>query len=78
MLQALLPARVLAVATSLQLELSQDTIVHCIGMSLRQVQRIKYNLIIHSSVRKPKVVQQGQKSKIMPEMKEVNAPLYRL
>ena len=76
--QALLPARALAVAASLQLELSQDTIVHCTGVSLRQVQRIKHNLVVQSSVRKPKVVQQGRKSKITPEMEEVNAPLYRV
>jgi len=76
--QALLPSRALAVAASLQLELSQDTIVHRTGVSLRQVQRIKHNLIVHSSVRKPKVVQQGRKSKITPEMEEVNAPLYRV
>jgi len=76
--QALLPARALAVAASLQLELSQDTIVHRMGVSLRQMQRIKHNLIVHGSVRKLKVVQQGRKSKITPEMEEVNAPLYRL
>src|SRR5204863_4342262 len=53
-----------AVAASLQLELSQDTIVHRMGVSLRQVQRIKHNLVVHSSVRKPKVVQQGRSLKL--------------
>ena len=62
--QALLPSRALAVAASLQLELSQDTIVHRTGVSLRQVQRIKHNLVVHSSVRKPKVVQQGRSLKL--------------
>ena len=76
--QALLPTRALAVAASLLLELSQDTIVHRTGMSLRQVQRIKHNLVVHGSVHKPKVVQQGRKSKITSEMDKVNAPLYRL
>jgi hypothetical protein len=75
--QALLPARALAVAAGLQLELSQDTIVHQTRVSLRQVQRIKHNLVVHGSVQKPKVVQQGRKSKITPEMETVKAPSYR-
>ena len=76
--QALLPARALAVAASLQLELSQDTIVHRMGVSLRQVQRIKHNLVFHGSLKKPKIVQQGRKSKITREMEEVRAPLYSI
>ena len=76
--QALLPARALAVAASLQLELPQDTIVERTRVSLRQVQRIKHNLVIHGSIRKPKDVQQGRKSKITPDMEEVKTLLYSL
>ena len=76
--QALLPARALAVAASLQLELPQDTIVERTRVSLRQVQRIKHNLVIHGAIRKPKVVQQGRKSKITPDMEEVKTLLYSL
>ena len=76
--QTLLPTRALAIAASLQLELSQDTIVHCTGVSLHQVQRMKYDLVVHGFVQKSNVVQQGWKSKTTPEMEEVNASLYHL
>ena len=48
------------------------------SISLPQVQRIKHNLVVHGSIRKPKVIQQGRKSKITPEMEEVRAPLYSI
>jgi hypothetical protein len=76
--QALSLEKGLAVAGSLQLDLPHETIVKQTNVSLRQVQRIKHNLVIHGSIRKPKVVQQGRKSKITPEMEEVSLPLMML
>ena len=76
--QALSRDKALAVAASLQLELPHETIVKQTKVSLRQVQRIKYNLIVHDCIHKPKVVQQGRKSKITHEMEEVRAPLYSI
>ena len=72
MLQALSLNKALTKAGSLQLDLPHEMIVKQTNVSLRQVQRIKYNLIIHGSIHKPKVIQQGRKSKTMPEMEEVS------
>jgi hypothetical protein len=76
--QALSRDKALAVSASLQLELPHETIVRQTHVSLRQVERIKHNLIIHGCIRKPKIVQQGWKSKITPEMEEVRAPSYSI
>ncbi len=69
--QALSNSKALAVAAGLQLDLPHESIVNQTHVSLRQVQRIKHNIIVHGSVRKPKVVLQGRKPKITPEMEEV-------
>ena len=69
--QALPCEKVLAVAASLQLDLPHETIVKQTKVSLRQVERIKHNLVLYGSFKKPKVVQQGRKSKITREMEEV-------
>ena len=76
--QALPHEKALAVAESLRLDLPHETIVKQTKVSLRRVQRIKHNLVFHGSFKKPKVVQQGRKSKIMREMEEVRAPLYSI
>ena len=76
--QALPHEKALSVAASLWLDLPHETIVKQAKVSLRQVQRIKHNLIFHGSLKKPKVVQQGRKSKITREMEEVRAPLYSI
>ena len=76
--QALSLDKALAVAGSVQLDLPHETIIKQTNVSLRQVQRIKHNLVIHGSIHKPKVIQQGRKSKITPEMEEVSLPLMTL
>ena len=73
MLQALSPQKSLAVAACLQLNLVPDSIEKTTSISPRQIRRIKRNIAIYGSIRKPKVVKQGRRSKITDEMAKVQA-----
>jgi len=44
--RALSPCKALAVAEGLQLDLPQETFVNQFTVSLRQIQRIKYNIVL--------------------------------
>ena len=71
--QALSPQKSLAVAAGLQLNLAPDSIEVTTSVSKRQIRWIKRNISVYGSIRKPKVVKQGRKSKITDEMAEVGA-----
>jgi hypothetical protein len=65
-------------AQTIQFMLAQDlphtliaTEVKC---SVRQVGRIKANIILHGTVRPPKVVHQGRNYKVTAEMEDVHIP----
>ena len=73
--QALSREKVLAVAVSLQLDLPQGVIATREKVSERQVRRIKHNLVVYGSTRKPKAKRQGRLPKIAPEMEEVRTYL---
>jgi hypothetical protein len=69
--QALSLEKNLAVAAGLELNLAPDALQKATAVSKRQIRRIKLNLAKYQTIRKPKVVQQGRKSKITDEMAEV-------
>jgi hypothetical protein len=71
--QALSPQKSLAVAACLQLNLDPEAIENTTSVSQRQIRRIKRNIAVYGSIRKPKVVKQGRRSKITDEMAEVRA-----
>ena len=70
---AVSPEKCLAVAASLQLNLVPDSIEETTSVSKRSIRRIKRNITVYGSIRKPKVVKQGRRSKITDEMTEVQA-----
>ena len=71
--QALPPQKSLAVAASLQLNLTCDSIEETTSVSKRSIRRIKRNITIYGSIQKPKVMKQGRRSRITDEMTEVRA-----
>jgi hypothetical protein len=71
--QTLPPEKSLAVAAGLQLDLPHASIHNATSVSERQIRRIKCNISRYGSLRKPKVVKQGRRSKITDEMVEVQA-----
>jgi hypothetical protein len=71
--QALPPEKSLAVAAGLQLDLAHASIHEATSVSERQIRRIKRNISVYGSIRKPKVVKQGRRSKITDEMAEVRS-----
>jgi len=54
--KALSPQKSLAVAAALQLNLEPKAIQNTTSVSLRQIRRIKRNIAVYGSIRKPKVV----------------------
>ena len=71
--QALSPPKSFAIVTYLQLNLDPEVIQNTTSISQRQIRRIKCNIAVYGSIRKPKVVKQGRRSKITDEMAEVRA-----
>jgi hypothetical protein len=71
--QALSLEKNLAVAAGLELDLGPDAIQKATAVSKRQIRRIKLNIAKYHTIRKPKIVHQGRKSKITDEMAEVRS-----
>ena len=68
--------KALAVKAKLLLNIPHESIAESLKISTRQVRRIKSNIVEHGAVCRPKVVAQGRKSKMTPEMMEVGPPLF--
>jgi hypothetical protein len=63
----------LAVVAGLELNLAPDAIQKTTAVSKCQIRRIKLNMAKYQTIRQPKVVQQGRKSKITDEMAQVRS-----
>ena len=66
------PRKSQAVAACLQLNLEPEAIQNTTSVSQRQIRRIKRNIAVYGSIRKPKVVKQGPPYKVTDEMAEVH------
>jgi hypothetical protein len=73
---ALLREKTLAVKAKLLLNIPHESIAESLKISTRQVRRIKSNIVQHDAVCRSKIVPQGRKSKMTPEMMKVSPPLF--
>jgi hypothetical protein len=69
--QALSAEKLARIRAGLELSTDQNTIAQQVGVSNRQVTRIKHNIVFHGSVKRPKNPHQGRQSKITEGMAEV-------
>ena len=59
------------IRAGLELGTDQKTIAQQVGVSKRQVTRIKHNIVSYGTVRRPKKPSQGRQPKITKAMAEV-------
>ena len=68
---ALSTEKLARIRAGLEISTDQKTIAQQVGVSKRQVTRIKHNIVFHGSVKRPKKPFQGRQPKITEEMAEV-------
>jgi len=69
--QSLSTEKLAHIRTLLETDMDQKTIAQQVGVSRRQVSRIKHNILEYGSVKRPKKSLQGRPSKITEKMAEV-------
>ena len=69
--QALSTEKLARIRAGLEMDTDQKTIAQRVGVSKRQVTRIKHNIVFHGSVKRPKKPFQGRQPKITEGMAEV-------
>lgn len=70
---ALSTEKLARIRVGLEMSTDQKTIARQVGVSKRQVTRIKHNIVYYGSVKRPKKPSQGRQPKITEGMAEVCA-----